>query len=504
MEQISKIGNDLFEYFLSIYPEKTTVSICISDKFFQKFLDKHSVTINMVKRYFFRLDLTDPYKCLTIAVYQSTISVKKNITQSCYNKELCKELSISINELEKWYRDYQEQIWGQILKKLFAEKERALLLPDQKKWRNRYVQYPDFQFIISPEIQKEFNKTNLSFEEYSNRNFSYRKTYYDRKKLQTNKYYYKYSKENLNFVAKRIIYSFVLNDIKFAKRPKENTSNLVQKINKYKVEKHLVLMIEKGQVNLYTLQDDNIVPTSHIKNVLFYIFKYDESEKFWIRCNSKKITASNKYGILVAKSFIANNESIETIINKYWKMNNFYFLEILNNKNAIQNMCSIFHLEYDFETAFSFVGGLKSNNNEYYCFCLPIISLYKKANTLFINDKDIQVSSDIYDLNKYKEYIKDGENSFKTEVSDKYIKDVIKKENTENLGTNLGWKVDDKDFSIACKNHYHIQGLFIDDSIPQITNKPKNKLQINNRNLLYKILNKNLISQLQKGKINDF
>ncbi len=41
---------------------------------------------------------------------------------------------------------------------------------------------------------------------------------------------------------------------------------------------------------------------------------------------------------------------------------------------------------------------MKSNNNEYYCFCLPIIFLDKKANTLFINDKDIHVSSDIYDL----------------------------------------------------------------------------------------------------------
>jgi len=502
MEKIRKIGIDLFEYFLSIYPEGTNVSICISDKFFQKFLDKHSVTIHMIQKSFFTPNIYDSYECLTIAVYQSTMSVKKNVDQSCYNKELCQELSITISKLEKWYSDYQDLIWGKILKRLFENERRALLLPSPKKGKDRYVQYPALQFLISPQIIKNYKKTNLSFEEYSRRNFSSMKTYYDKNRLQKKDYYYKYSKDNLNFTAKRIIYSFVLNDIKFAINTKKKEPKQFPKSNKNETEKQLVLMIEKEQIKLYTLQDETIIQTSSIGKILFYLFTYDESNKFWVKCNSKKITQTNKYGILVAKSFIDNNESINDIINQYWEMCNYYFLEIKDTPEAINTMCNIFYLDNYSTSRLSFVGGFK-NNEAYHSFCLPIITLAYKANTLFINDKDIKFSSAVYDLNNYKEYIKNGNNSFKTEVSEKYYKEIIIKKNPENLDYNLGWYVDDKNFSMTSKSNYHIQGVFLDDSIPQIQKKSKDQLLLKRMNPLYTILNKNLISQLNKGKIND-
>lgn len=503
MSKLSKIGSDLYYYFLSIYPEKSTVSLCMSEKLFYQFVNKYTDTKNAVQNGFINIDLKDAYACLTIAVYQSTLFVRKNIHDaSSYNKELYDDLSIKQNELQNWYKNNQEKIWTKIVSNLFSNKSRDIITPELKKGAYRYVQYPSSQFIIDTDQVKSFNKSNLDFDEYSKRNFSKNKRYYDSNKKNFILYFYNYSEENLNYIAKRIIYSFVVNDIKFLKLKQLNSES--KKLQSHtKIDEELHLRIEDDNIYIIPTKDHFDEIKLFLNSHFYKLFIYDNKNIWWDYYKSRKIDINHKYGLFMKKTSFNHNNDTHSYINRIINFDNDYiFIEVNENEDSIKSMCNVFHLIYNLDINFSFIGGMRNKYNEYYYFSLPTITLKNKASELYINDAEIKVSSDTYNLNDYIKYIKEGENKFKTESSEIYTLKIKKKQEVKQYTNILGKIIDKKNYSVSYSYPYHIQGLYISNSIPQINQQGTNNFLPQYKNPIFRVINKKLKAQLQKGKIN--
>lgn len=497
------LGRDLYNYFLSIYPENSTVSLCMSEKLFYQFVNEHTNTEDFIKNGFLSIDIKDAYACLAIAVYQSTLFVRKNIIDTkSYNNELCKDLSVNQNSLQKWYKNHQEIIWTDIVKKLFQKKTRDIILPNLKSGAYRYVQYPSSQFIINSDQVDRFDKVNLNFNEYSKRFFCDNQKYYDSNKENFNITFYNYSEDNLNYIAKRIIYSFVVNDINFIKNNKQLFNPYKPQQFHPKIVDQLHLRIENNKIT--------VIPTkNHINDLILFLnkhfyklFIYDNKNKWWDYNTSRKIDSNHKYGIFMKKTFFELNNDSQNYIKEIYIIDDYFFIEVNENSDSIKEMCNIYHLIYNLNINFSFICGMRNKDNEYYYFSLPTITLNKIAKTLYINNYDVHVSSDTYNLNDYKKYITEGINTFKINPSKIYTLNIkIKKQC--NLSSNiLGRIVDKKDYSISYSYPYHIQGLFVSNTIPQIISQEKNNYSLQYFNPIFRVINKNLKSQLQKGKIN--
>lgn len=506
MRNLSYIGRDLYNYFLSIYPEYSTISLCMSEKLFNQFVKEHTTERNYIQNRFCCIDLHDAYSCLTISVYQSTLFVRKNIINThSYNNELCNDILLNSSDLQLWYQNNQEAIWTDVVKKLFKKKKRNIILPEIKTGAYRYVQYPSSQFIINSAEVNFLKKANLNFDEYSKRYFCNEHKYYDSSKEHFDINYYNYSSEDLNYIAKRIIYSFVVNDIKFIKNTKENlTQNPYQKKQKNDSNNcnQLHLRIYKEEINILASINTKNNFISFLDKIFFKLFIYDNENMWWYYNTSRKIDITSKYGIFMKKSFFDYNCDSQDYIKAIYSIGNYYFIEINENKKAIKEMCNLYHLIYNLNINFSFIGGLKNKNNEYYLFSLPTIKLNKKADTLYINDADIKISSDTYNLNDYKKYLVDGTNKFTIEPTKIYTQSIIIKKHPLNITNIIGIAINESNNSISYSYPYHVQGLFVSNETPQIRVKEKANHLSKYNNPLFRIINKNLKTQLHKGKIN--
>lgn len=508
MRTLSRIGRDLYNYFLSIYPEYSTISLCMSENLFYQFVNEYTNNNYFVQQGFINIDLKDSYACLVIAVYQSTLFVRKNMinTQS-YNKELCNDINMTSNSLQDWYKNNQEKIWTDIIKKLFKNKKRNMILPESKTGAYRYVQYPSSQFIINSGEVQFFENANLNFDEYSKRFFYHEHKYYDSSKEYFDINFYNYSTEDLNYIAKRIIYSFVVNDIKFIKSTKVSSTQRPpqKKQNKIATDNNceqLHLRIQNNKIIKIGSLDSEKNFISFLDKHFFKLFVYDHKNMWWSFNTSRKIDNNKKYGIYMQKSFFEyNNDSYDYIKNIY-SVKDYYFIEVNENRKAIKEMCNLYHFIYNLNINFSFIGGLRNKNNEYYLFSLPIIKLNRKADTLYINNTDINVSSDTYNLNQYKDYLIEGSNTFTIEPTKIYKRNIIIKNHLNESTNIIGANINTNDYSISYSYPYHIQGIFVSNNIPQIMKKENNDYLFQYHKPIFNVINSNLKSQLNKGKIN--
>jgi len=112
---------------------------------------------------------------------------------SAYNPRLCQLLQIEQPELQTFYSKFQDKIW-QELKKWGEEKGYPIHLPQKKKGKGRYVQYPLSQALLNKEdlgkIPLLFDKAGLkSFEQLSFKDFTAIISKVDNGRFLTDHYY---------------------------------------------------------------------------------------------------------------------------------------------------------------------------------------------------------------------------------------------------------------------------------------------------------------------------
>ncbi len=524
-ETLNLIGKELFEYFLKLYPENTVVSLCISKNNFNQFLlNKKNKKFKRELRQVFKdheAHKLNPNIAITIAVYQSIIVVSKNINnERSFNEKLEENLKIRITDIEKWYDKCQEDIWINKVGKYFKEKSRTLLLPDTEKMKGyKHVRYPILQFIIDKNTYKDIKKIHkeninmlkeIPFDDFSKRVFSGYDKYYNSHRV--NKYlsYGQYTNNELNLIAKKIIYSFIINDIHFNSN---NTSiKLEQKIvtqKRHNENPELLLYInENNSFSIMENRKEILIDNSFFKQDKPYLFIYDTQNCYWKNIKKTVLKNDNHYGLLLHSSLLSNLDEIDYdfYITEYFVNNEFYFFNIGTEKGLLKQIENLFYFTFSDEKEFSLIGGLKKDKNKYYNFSLPLLILNKNITELFINDQNVSIDMDqkVIDFNSYDNFLNSGNNIIKTKESKIAEFEIYIPQESDYKNTiNKGWYFSKKE-SFTAIEEFHLQGLHIMRKAPIILYK-KNAIKRSKftYNPLLHLLNKNIINNIKRGNQND-
>lgn len=521
-ETLKQIGQELFTYFLKLYPENSIVSLCISENNFNDFLknkdqNKFDSELHQLldKKY-----LPNEYATLTVAVYQTSLVVKKNIyNESTYNKVIIEDLGINLNQIERWYRDNQKIIWVDKLSKKFKEYNRILLLPPPELMLGyKHVRYPILQFFIDKEKYNHILKKHepqidklktMPFEEFSKRVFSSYNDYYDVSKATNYLNLKDFSKEELNTVAKKIIYSFIIDNINFNPintKISKITKNTHRDSTKASQSNQIILIenTEKKDYYLRDIKQYNEVDIKVFGASKIHLFIYDYQQSHWLHKKRKTIKTQQKYGLLLHLNKLDLLEDLEfkDYAIDYLVKDNYYFIKLKTNYNALNQISNSLFLKFIEEKSPNLIGGLKKGKKEYYNFALPTLILHNNISQIFINDESVLIKKDqnLIDLNKCSELLHEGNNIVKTTKSKLAEFTVYTPSNNDyDISIDKGWYFYNNK-KITKEKDYHLNGFFSTKNLSiTIKNKNLSTKKINKYNPILYLINKNIYRNLKKG-----
>jgi len=519
---LKQIGEELFTYFLKLYPENSIVSLCISENNFNEFLK----TINKNKfcselQYFFKgAFLANEYAILTVAVYQTLLVVRKNINnENAYNPVITSDLGMDLNQVESWYRAFQETIWVCKLSNKFKDKNRKLLLPSPELMLgHKHVRYPMLQFFIDKdkynyillkhELQIEKLK-NMTYEEFSKRVFSSYDKYYDFSKASNYLRLKEFSNEELNIVAKKIIYSFIIDDINFTTINISQSEGIKKSNNSIlKTQKsNPIILIENINKRSFSLRKENQEAELDIRDLGYkkvHLFIFDYKNSYWIHKKRTLIKPESTYGILInfEDSDLLEDFDYLDYATEYLIKEDYYFIKLKGDNNILKHISNALFFYYVEEKTPNLIGGLKNNNQEYYDFALPALLVADYISLIFINDEQVLIdyNQNKIDLNKYSNLLHEGRNIIKTKKS-KLAEFNIYTPNIEDyeFSINKGWYFYDKG-QVTKEKDYHLNGFFITDKLKiNLYDKTLRYKQNFKYNPILHLINKNIIKNIKKG-----
>jgi hypothetical protein len=521
-ETLKQIGKELFTYFLKLYPENSIVSLCISENNFNDFLkDKDQNKFNSELQLFFYGEyLPNEYATLTVAVYQTSLVVKKNINNdSAYNKVLIEELGINLNQIEHWYRDNQKTIWVDKLSKKFKENNRVLLLPNPKfMLGHKHIRYPILQFLIDKEKYNYILKKHepqidklktMPFEEFSKRVFSSYNDYYDVTKATNYLRLKDFSKNDLNNVAKKIIYSFIIDDINFNPintKISKKLKNTHRDTTKTQQSNQIILIENMENKDYYfrNIKHNTEVDIRVLGSSKIHLFIYDYQQSHWIHKKRKTIKTQQRYGVLLHLNQLDLLQDLEfkDYATDYLVKDNYYFIKLKTNYNALNQISNSLFFQFVEEQSPNLIGGLKKGIKEYYNFALPTLMLPKSISQIFINDESILIKKDqnTIDLNKCTELLHEGNNIVKT-VKSKLAEFTVytPSNNDYDISIDKGWYFYSNK-KITKEKDYHLNGFFSTKNLSRtIKNNNLSTKKINKYNPILHLINKNIYKNLKKG-----
>ena len=383
------------------FSESMAVDIC----------ERNGLTFDKVKAefidYFMNRRLEYNFCNISSCVFQVIVAYKciSNNNQA-YNEELSKYLHISISDLQLIYSEklgmysnpQQEHIWINVKEYLKKHCNLSLIIPQQKEFSGRYVQYPKNQQLFKlsdfSQLEKRFKQRGLfssppkTFQEFTDRAFG------KNEKICNNSGLDYISQRSIEPIALRIAFYCFCNWIE---RDIRNNSNKNKPKEKSKSKKWFSIQINTNDQTFILFKNGKeTTPKSEREIITKSYFVFDEIFGEWSMVT--KVSNTDFIGTCIDAIGKSSLESKYPIAKKYTCMtDNSILFFVLPKGTDVSNRWDI-----QKPPKKKLIGGLKDEVGDWIPGLLPFVEFGTDWNGKFfyIDSERINASCQKYDLNE--------------------------------------------------------------------------------------------------------
>lgn len=419
---VRRFGKNIFKHILILNHKDHYGLVHIDEDLYSRCYKELNITKEQLEESFKNVFLNykyhefyDSQKIALVAfqIYQAYIIEQDEDLSNSYNARLYLFFSISPARLNHQYELWdQDRIWADV-QILFRKNGLNLSIPEPKRYKGRYVQYPLSQLTISNiqvlKYSKEFIKRKLYPEHiYDYKTFKELLFNVNNSSFPNKNSHIQLSQSEYHECCKKRIFNFfcMWNGKDLTSHHAHNARPELK--NDRKNTNCVSLVLNQGTISIFKYSEDLRIEIQYDKwlsvfknkdGIIQNLFYYDDQYCDWIARNTRM---RQKFGVLFLSGKTKHNkfeEFCEVYSNEIIQHNAYKFAIFNDYTDKVQKELNKFIITRDHRIPLKFLGGIKINSHEWLSIALPIIE-YKNQEYIYIDNKIRSLKYNRIDLNR--------------------------------------------------------------------------------------------------------